>query len=179
MPTQSTITEALAELKVIDKRIEAKRQFIGANIMRPEQLKDPFEKDGGSVTALAKELQAVGDLEERKVSIRRAIQQANEATSVTVGKVTRSVADWLVWRRDVAPQQQSFLTQMRTGIDNNRKQALQRGQTLATADAVKPGDIIVNVNELELASQLEELGATLETLDGQLSLKNATVPITY
>lgn len=174
-----TITEALAEIKVTDKRIEKKRAFIGTYAMRPEQLRDPLEKDGGSVSAVAAEIQAIGDLEENKIAIRRAIQAANERTNITVGKQTRSIADWLVWRRDVAPQRRHFLTEVRTGIERHRQDALKRGQQATTAENAKPGDLVVNVNEKELAEQAENLEAVLETLDGQLSLKNATVTVSW
>lgn len=179
MPSESTITEALAELKVIAKRIEAKRVFVGNYLMRPEQLKDPLEKDGGSVTAIQRELQAIGDLEQNVVNIRRAIQLANEATLIVVSGKTRSIADWLVWRRDVAPGQQRFLEALRKGIEHQRAEALKRGQQMADPSAAKAGDVIVNVNEQELLAQIEELDATLGTLDGQLSLKNATVTVQY
>jgi hypothetical protein len=175
-----TITEALAELKVIDKRIQKKREFVGAYMLRLEQLRDPLEKDGGSVSAIQREMQAIGDLEENKVAIRRAIQVANEATTITVGRATRSIADWLVWRRDVAPGQRDFLTALRTNVERNRQEAVKRGQTaVAAGEQAKPNDVVINVNEQQLATRAEELEAALETLDGQLSLKNATVTVEW
>lgn len=179
MPSQLTITEALAELKVLAKRIDAKRQFIGQYMMRPEQLKDPHEKDGGTVSAIQRERQAIADLQTNVLSIRRAIQQANDTTSITVGSMTRTIADWLVWRRDIAPGEQAFLKAVANGINQQRSEALKRGQNLAPGDQAKPGDVVVNINEQELAKESEELEATLGTLDGQLSLKNATVTIEY
>lgn len=175
-----TITEALAELRMIDKRIEKKREFIGAYLLRPERLKDPLEKDGGSFTAIASEMQSVRDLEEEKVRIRRAIQRANEATSVTVGKQERSIADWLVWRRDVAPGSQAFLRQVSGAIARHRQEALKTGAKLTSQDdASGPNDIVVNLNERTLSETIEDLDASLETLDGQLSLKNATTTINW
>src|SRR3954451_8770915 len=114
---QITITEALAELKTIDKRIEKKREFVLTYLLRQEMFKDPLEKDGGSVSAIKRETQAIHDLEERKIVIRRAIQQANERNSIAVGKQARSIADWLVWRREVAPIQQQFLANIRVKIE--------------------------------------------------------------
>jgi len=173
-----TITEALAELKTIDKRIEKKREFVLTYLLRQEMFKDPLEKEGGSVSAIRRELQAVGDLEERKVAIRRAVQKANELTTVTIGRFTRSVADWLVWRRDVSPGQSQLLTVLRTRIDGARREAIQRGGNLsAGGDGARSGDVIVNVNEQELARDIETLEEILGTLDGQLSLKNATTVI--
>jgi hypothetical protein len=175
---QITITEALAELKTIDKRIEKKREFVLSYLLRQEMLKDPLEKDGGSVSAIKRELQAIHDLEERKVLIRRRIQAANERNSVTVGKQARTIADWLVWRREVAPIQQQFLASLRNKIEQARQEAARRGAGLsATAETAKPNDVIVNVNEQELAREIEGLEEVLGTLDGQLSLKNATLLI--
>jgi hypothetical protein len=173
---QVTITEALAELKTIDKRIEKKREFVLSYLLRQEMFKDPLEKDGGSVSAIKRELQAIRDLEERKIAIRRAIQQANERNTVAVGRQTRSIADWLVWRREAAPVQQKFLANLRAKIEQARQEATRRGAGLSQSpEAAKPNDVIVNVNEQELAQHIEDLEEVLGKLDGQLSLKNATL----
>jgi hypothetical protein len=175
---QITITEALAELKTIDKRIAKKREFVLTYLLRQEMFKDPLEKDGGSVSAIKREMQSIHDLEERKILIRRAVQQANERHSVTVGRQARTIADWLVWRRDVAPVYQQFLANVRTKIEQARQEAARKGAGLAgTAETAKPNDVIVNVNEQELAREIEGLEDILGTLDGQLSLKNATLMI--
>jgi hypothetical protein len=175
---QITITEALAELKTIDKRIAKKREFVLAYLLRQEMFKDPLERDGGSVSAIKRETQAIRDLEERKIVIRRAIQRANEHNSVTVGKQSRSIADWLVWRREVAPVQQQFLASIRGKIEQARQEATRKGGGLSTsAESAKPNDVIVNINEQDLARDIEQLEEVLGALDGQLSLKNATLTI--
>jgi hypothetical protein len=175
---QITITEALAELKTIDKRIAKKREFVLTYLLRQEMFKDPLEKDGGSVSAIKRETQSINDLEERKIVIRRAVQQANERNTVAVGRQTRSIADWLVWRREVAPVQQQFLANIRARIEQARTEAARKGAGLSgSAETAKPNDVIVNVNEQELAREIEGLEDVLGTLDGQLSLKNATLMI--
>ena len=175
---QTTITEALAELKIIGKRIEKKREFILTYLIRQEIFKDPLEKDGGTASAIQRELQSVHDLEERAVSIRRGIQQANESTTITVGKQTRSISDWLVWRREIAPKQQQFLTSVRGQIDLARREAAQKGRSpSANPTETKSNDLVVNINEQDLTREIESLEEILGTLDGQLSLKNATVLI--
>lgn len=177
--TETTITEALAALKVLDKRILKKREFIVANTLRQEMVKDPHAKDGGSVQVIARELQAIRDLEEQKVAIRRAIHKANSETEITIGKQTRSIADWLVWRRDVAPGDQNFLRQVSDGINRQRQDMLKKGAQVTTPEQAKPTDIVVNLNEKQLSDDIEELEASLGTLDGQLSLKNATIIVSY
>lgn len=174
-----TITEALAEIKTIQKRLEKKRAFIDGFLFRQDGIKDPLEKDGGSFQVVARERQAIADLEARIVAIRRGIQSANETTPVIINGVTRSVAEWLVWRRDVAPGAKQFLEHMRTKLGGLRNQAQKSGSAVVAAgsQAEKATDYIVNINEQELAAEIERLEDTLGQLDGQLSLKNATVPI--
>ena len=175
--SQVTITEALAELKTIDKRVQKKREFILSFLLRQEMMKDPLQADGGAVSAIKREQQSIGDLLERKVAIRRAIQTANAVMFVVIGNDKRTIADWLVWRRDVAPLKQQFFNELRGRIEATRQEAQRKGVQVVNGEAQKPTDIIVNVNEQELAKQIEAMEETLGVLDGQLSLKNATMTI--
>lgn len=176
-----TITEALAEIKTLDKRLAAKRQSIlgGAVLARQEGLKDPITETGGSREFIRRERQAIGDLEARKVAIRMAIQQANHATPITVAGQTRTIAQWLTWRKEIAPGANSFLASIRSAVNANRQQALQKGLNVVTdsTSAKSMTDVIVNVDEADVLRDIEELDTILGTLDGQLSLKNATVLI--
>jgi hypothetical protein len=173
-----TITEALAEVKTIDKRIHKKREFIGSYLIRQAALKDPLEKDGGTHKAIAEAVQSVDDLNERKIGIRRSISMANAMTDITVCGHTRPIADWLTWKREVAPGMQMYFNSVRNGIENVRKEAVRKEAVVVGADAdAKPGDIIVHLNEKELAENIEELEEILGTLDGQLSLTNATTTV--
>lgn len=184
MTKTTTVTEALAELKVIGKRIESKQGFVTQNLTREEQLRDPLARDGGQLAVIGNELQALHDLRENEVAIRRAIAESNAQVEVSVNGTTRTIADWLRWRREVAPGEQAFLRSMVDHIVRARAKAGTRGGSLVSASATvsgenKPTDIVVNISEVDLQRRYEELQATLETLDGQLSLKNATVTITY
>ena len=173
-----TITEALAELKTIGKRLEKKHQFVQDYLMRPEHIRDPLEKEGGSPQSVTREMQSIHDLNERTLSIRRAVQLANERNTILVGNETRSISDWLVWQREIAPTRQRFLAALRQKIDGQRTSTMQRGGALAIAGSeTKAGDVVVNISELDLAKDIEQLEYVLGYLDGQLSLKNATVVI--
>ena len=173
MTDKLTITEALAEVTTLEKRIAKKRQFVRDYLFRQEQLRDPLE--GGSNIAISRELQSIGDLEDRRVGLRRAIGEANSATSVAVNGTERSITDWLVWRREIAPGQQGFLSELRADLQQVRQEALNKGLVVVAAEAAaKPGDIIVNLDEEQLAADTETLEETLGTLDGKLSLMNAT-----
>lgn len=174
---QTTITEALAELKTLAKRIEKKQEHILANLGRQEKFKDPLAGDGGSAQMIIRERQAIGDLEKRAIAIRNAIQLANRENSITVEGDERSIQDWLCWRRDVAPGSARFLGSMQAAVRRIRDQAQKSGLTVNPDKDAKPEDVIINVNEAELAASIEKMEKVLGTLDGLLSLKNATITI--
>jgi hypothetical protein len=171
-----TITEALAEIKTIGKRVQSKQAFVSGYVFRQDMLRDPLENQGGSKAAIQAERQSIADLESRVVRIRAAIYRANTETVVTIGNVARSIADWLVWRREVAPNAKQFVAQIRGAVNSARTQATQKGLAVRAADAAQgsPNDVVVNVDEKALADEAEALETVLGTLDGQLSLKNAT-----
>lgn len=170
-----TITEALADLKTIDKRIEKKRQFINEHLMRPGVMVDPLLKDGGTPAAIAKEIQGIADLEKRIVAIRVGIQKSNQETVIAVDGDARTIAEWLTWRKEVAPKRQSFLQSMRSAVAANRKNW--QVKAAAGEQAYIGSPLEVHVDEIALAKDAERMETILGTLDGLLSLKNATVLI--
>lgn len=176
-----TITEALAEIKTLGKRIEKKREFINQFLSRQDGVRDPLEKDGGSFKVIQAERQSIADLENRVIELRRGIQQANDTTRVAINGVTRTISEWLTWRRDVAPGQRAWFANVRGQINNVRENAKRQGVALVQANATtgdtKPTDLVVNIDELQLAAEAEALEDVFGQLDGQLSLKNATVTI--
>lgn len=179
---QMTITEALAEIKTVSKRLTTKKEFIKPYLARSDGIRDPMEKDGGSAKAVAEGLQSIKDLEQRVVDLRRGIQTANEQTLVTIEGVERSIADWLVWRRDVAPDAERFLRSLHGSLTQMRDQARQKGMNVygisnVQVQAEKPTDLIVNVDEKKLVQDIEQMDNIKGQLDGILSLKNATVMI--
>lgn len=173
-----TITEALAELKTLAKRVEKKQQFVSDYLFRLSPLRDPFEKDGGSVVAVTAALQSLSDLEARQVALRLAITNANLAVDITVEGITKTIAEWLVWRREVAPGRQKFLQGLKGTILGGRRRYRQeqdKGATKPGGDPLTEADMIVHLDEQALNREIEQLETVLGQLDGQLSLKNATV----
>lgn len=171
-----TITEALAEARTIGKRIEAKRSFIGVNLGRPEGLKDPHAKEGGAEAALQAAFQAIDDLEVRLVAIRTEIQRSNFQTFLTIEDLTLTITEWLAWWSEVATKRQAFLLAVIEGIRSARRQTQERG-----AKVVRPGDaeasmsdLILHVDEASIRKAAERMDTILGTLDGRLSLLNAT-----
>ena len=175
MSTQ-TVTEALAEIKTIVKRLDKKHEFINGYLVRFSQMKDPHEKEGGSAELIRRERQASADLWKRLVDLRLAIQQANHRTPVTVAGTTKMLAEWLTWRKEVAPTVVKHLTNIRQNILANRKR-FNDEVGKAKVQGLTVDDLIVNVDEAALAKEAEELETILSELDGQLSLKNATVMV--
>lgn len=165
-----TITEALAELHVIDKRLAAKREFVRANSMLDVRIKDPF---GDTSAEITKFLQAITDLELRRINIRTAIASANAETEITVGGETRFVSEWLVWKREVGPKRLSWLKQVAGDMARARKE-LQQQLTRDLPDGMPKPGLDAKIDEKWLGNQIENLEEQLERLDGQLSLKNAT-----
>ena len=168
----------MQEIKTLAKRIEKKRKFIEAYLWRSNQIKDPHEKDGGSHMLIKKERQAILDLENNIINIKRRINMANAATHVTICGETRTIADWLIWRRELATKRKRFLESVQLTVQSARSRATQRGIQVSD-DPYKAGvnDVIVNVDEKLLAEEIERIEEILSSLDGQLSLKNATVQI--
>lgn len=177
-----TITEALAELQTIGKRLAKKQDYVAQYLARPEGLKDPLEKSGGTQEVLRREVQAIKDLALRHLAIRIAIQRSNQVTSITAGEQKMTVAEWLTWRKEVAPTLQQFNARLRQTLEQTRRTAQQRGAAVVSASVsvageAKPTDFVVNLDEAQLNEEAEYLETVLGTLDGQLSLRNATVTI--
>lgn len=169
-----TITEALAEIKTIEKRIQKKHEALVPFIGRQDGVRDPLDKQGGSVAYLKAELQSINDLGTRIVNLRIGIAKANTTNTISTNGQTKSISDWIVWRREVAPQIQKIYGGIRSSVNNIRNQAQRTGASVNAIDA-KPTDYVINLDEAELNKKIEEMEEILGNLDGQLSLKNATV----
>ena len=172
-----TITEALAEIKTASARIDKKREAVMRYFSRDSRLRDPLEVDGGSKEFVRRERQSIADLEERIVRIRSAIQEVNLHTPLTIGHRTNTVSQWLNWRREVSARHKGFLNQMAQALTAVRQNALRQGMQVTDKENYAPGDVLVMVNEQELAREIEELENVLGSLDGKLSLLNATTLI--
>jgi hypothetical protein len=176
---QMTITEALAEIKTTGKRVETKRDNTLKYLARESRVKDPMEQEGGSTTFIRQERQGIADLEQRIVDIRTAIQEVNLTTKLSLNGVSRSISEWLTWRREVAQGQKAYVNKMISGVNGIRQQVIKEGRkfTDKESDLSLPTDVIVHVNEKALLEEAEKLEQTLGELDGKLSLLNATTTI--
>jgi hypothetical protein len=178
---KTTITEALADIKTSLARIAKKRLAIKAYLGRDARIRDPMEGDGGSREFIRRELQSIYDLETRIINIRSAVQASNLACTVEIEGRAMTLANWLNWRREVSAGAKGFLDDVSRTLDQMRKQAIQRGQPITTQGNNAPnpevGEWIVNVNERDLAEEIDRMERILGQLDGKLSLLNATTTI--
>lgn len=176
-----SITEALAEIKLIDKKIDKKNGTIEAHLYRFEHIKDPFEaEEGGSAGMVAREFQSIGDHYARLVRIRAAIAKANLETALTVEGETRSIYAWLVWKREVFLRAKntyeraisSVLAQMKTTSERPMTHKNDAGEQILVRTTY-------HVKTKELGLVVEKMLTISERLDGLLSLKNATIQIEF
>ncbi len=177
--TKLTITEALADIKTTTARIQKKKENVMRYFSRSSKLRDPLENEGGSKEFVKRERQGIKDLEEKVVLLRSAIQKINLNTELTISGETKTVSEWLNWRREIANGQKSFLAQMVQSLAILRQNATKQGLSVTDKDSVNPDDVLVMVNEKELAAEIEKLEEILGSLDGKLSLLNATTFIEY
>lgn len=172
---QVTITEALAEIKTIGARLGKIQEFIKTYAFRDERARDPLEREGGSVAQIQRQRQAAKDLRERQIQLRSAINRSNQSTMVTVEGTARSVAEWIIWKREIAPGLRAEMNAFVLQLDMARNQARKANVSVVQnqESARNPGDIVSNLPEIELANERDLLEKILGTLDGQLSLNNA------
>lgn len=181
MPTL-TVTEALAEIKTLGNRIKKRRENVMPYLVRQRAISDPLadQIDGGSTEFIKRELQAVDDMQERLVRLRVAIQSLNQREQISVDGETRTIAAWLTWRKEVLPGYQQYLATIRARLDAARREAATKNIGVVNVEVTtqaKYSDLLVNISEIKLAADIEHLELVLGTLDGQLSLKNATTTI--
>lgn len=175
-----TITEALAEVKLIEKKIEKKKENISRNLVRFEHTPDPYSSDGGSQKVMSQELQSIQDLETRLVSVRGAIARANIGTTLTIGEVTRSLYDWITWKREIAEKRIKMFNEFGSAI----KRQIDKEASSPTAIKSAEGQytfakLVTNLEYSMLQGKFEKEGEIQEVLDGKLSLKNATTVVEF
>lgn len=175
---QTTITEALAELKTLTSRIAKKREHSSHYILRDNRAVDPLINEGGSEQFISQEWQAIRDLESRYVSIRKAIAASNLKVTLELPSAKLCITDWLTWRRDIAPAKVAYLKNVLSSIQRARKEAQNLiNKTENNPPGMLPPSLLINIDEADLLKAIEGLDQTLSDLDGKLSLLNATTTI--
>lgn len=183
MMEQMTITEALAEIKLIEKKASKKQETILANLTSMEHLPDVYKEVGGTKEMVKREYQGLNDLWKRLTVIREAIAKSNAETKLTVEGHTRSVNQWLAWKREVQDKQIEFIG----SVISKTKQVLDREaaapRIVKSNDPVNEPTLLVKITsniDIPAMTKDQDIYVTLkEKLDGQLSLKNATTTLTF
>ena len=180
MKTEITITEALQELKTIDKRIASAKDFVLSYGVRQGTTIDPLDLEGGSHKAVPAKLDSIRDLLERKVSIRSAINAKNASTEVTVSGQTRTVADWIIWRREAFKQEIEAWAALQRKVLDARQQCASKNIQLKEdgSQPSKVNEAACFIPEGAISKRIQQLQEIESTLDGKLSVVNATTTIT-
>ncbi len=174
------ITGAMSEIKLFAKKISSQRDFILRNLTREEWRKDPFEKDHTTQEAQVKAaIQSISDLEKNIVAYRYAITKANMEERVSLEGMDMTVAEWLIWRREVLPLRKQLLGNLANQMASNlrEQQTTQRSYSGKESEKFQSTNFIVNVSDIWLKEETEKLEAIEQRLDGQLSMMNANVEV--
>lgn len=175
---KTTITEALSEVNLIKKKIEAGRTAILTTLVRPKHLKDAYESEGGSTELIKRATQSLNDLYKRLEKIRGAISQANLDNEITVGETTKTIFDWLTWKREISAEHLSFVTKVHTTTKSELDKLMKQPQVYKDEiGATHLLEVVANIDLGDYLKKIEQTNETIERLDGLLSLKNATIVV--
>lgn len=166
------ITHGLTEVKTIDNRIQSKSNDILEYVSRPANMMDPLEKKGGSEKFVGEVMQSIKDLEQRKIDIRVAITKANSENTITIHGVTRTIAEWLIWRSHVVDSQQHRSRSILKKINKMRNIT----SDIKTEDN-KSLQTTVCIDEKGLLEGLDLNEEILGVLDAELSIANARIEL--
>lgn len=177
MQEKMTVTEGLAEIKLIEKKIEKKRAYVLSNLTRAEHVKDPL---GDSRQVLTSEIQSITDLLSRHLKIRDAIAHANIKHKATVEGVEKSIYEWLVWKREIYANQFGFINSIHRNISNALGLCSQKPQVYQDENGkTQLMKVLAHVDMGEYVKIAESYETMHSKLDGILSLKNATIVIEF
>lgn len=177
-----TITEALSEINLITKKIEKKKPEVIGSLVFFEGQTDPYMSEGGTKAFYHKTMRSIKDLQDRLMKIRKAIHQKNIETTLSVDGVTKTMDEWLTWKKDIYPVYSSLLQIMETGLStevekNKKSPRVFKTNPQDVNEEFKLTKLIPSVDLGELQKEREQIISIYEKLDGQLSLKNATTTI--
>lgn len=173
-----TITEALSDINLIKKKIASHQNNIKSVLVRMKHIKDPFESDGGSTQMIKRAKQALTDQQKRLEKIRGAISSANLTHEITVGETTKTIFDWLTWKREISGDHAEFVQSVYQTVRNEQQRIEKSPQVYEDAEGKKHMvELVSNIDISDWLREIEISTEMLEKLDGQLSLKNATIVI--
>lgn len=118
MPEKLTLTRALAEIKLLDKKIESamNKKYIGLyqkksnNILNTVLSVEDFE------TEAKENFQSLKDLLERKEKIKTAISISNATTSFKIGEKTMTIAEAIGFKTAILPVMKNVLVSLKSQV---------------------------------------------------------------
>jgi hypothetical protein len=168
-----SIHEALAEIKLIKDKIEKTQAFIAEHLYRPSDMVDPLKE--GSEIVVKRRLQSIHDLAERALAIRAAINKANIENTIKIKGTTRTIAEWLIWKREtlvfLRGAYNTFYVTMNSGREQSSRQAYAKHLDIEKIE------MVYHLDPEEVLDMRNGLTEIMSLLDGQLSLKNAQIKI--
>lgn len=173
-----TITEALSEINLLKKKVQAKEKAVSGLLVSAEHVKDPYADEGGTAKFLEKEFQSIGDFRRRLIKIRSAISKANLENEITLAETTMSIQDWLTWKREVAKEETSLINTVCSTVKRFLDESTNKPQCYQDSEG-KPQLLKLksNVDYAAFVRKQEKMTELFENLDGKLSLKNATIVV--
>lgn len=175
-----TITQALAERKIIRSRIEREYSEMSRYMVREDNRIDPLEKIGGSEKYIKERQQAIDALIERYVRMMKAIHVFNTSTMVEFAGRTRTVDEWLTYHKDLVSTQIGSCLLIQKVVDSALKTndkvmvvAGKRGET------EKPVQVVINTNPVAFNENISNLMEMKDRLWSMLSMLNAKTEIEF
>ncbi len=173
-----TITEALSEVNLIKKKIEDADTSIRTILVRPSHVPDMYINHGGAPEMAKRTQQAVSDLRQRLVRIRSQISKANIENQITINGESKSIFDWLSWKREIYPGLEKSLKTQIEDLRSYQKRQADRPEVWKDQEGkTQLVQFCYNVDLKTLEDQYSSLVDIFGKLDGQLSLRNATITI--
>jgi hypothetical protein len=168
MPTTRPITVVLGDIKTLMSRRQKTGEAIRKYAFHPSNVVDPFAKDGGSEKYVEGLIQSYNALNDRLVTLRTIILEANLINTLTIHGVNKSVQGWLTWRREVMDEEYFLFSNLIMATDAKRNEISRfpaQGENVIT--------LIVNFNESKINEAANLIQKINDDLDTQLSLFNA------
>lgn len=171
-----TITEALAEINLIKKKIEDGETGIKVMLVRASHVPDFYQDHGGAAVMIQRTQQALKDMRTRLLSLRSGISRANIENQITINGESKSIFDWLTWKRELyQPLERALKDHIQTLKASADKEA---SRPEVWKDQEGRTQLVSYIRNADLKTIEDEYNRIVDVygkLDGQLSLKNATI----
>ena len=165
------IIEALKQTQDLARKVDDLKRKIGLNSAHFSH-ETPVYKD--QTKQVSEWIQACCDIIKEIARLRVAIQMTNLVTSVTIvidGKeVTKSLAEWIHWRRDLADLRKSVHAML-------GDKGLKEGTMNQSTGEQIPVTVIRCYDPVERDKQVEIYAAEPKLIDGKLEVVNATTDL--